>query len=92
MTAADWVPMAEVPPATLETWLIAQKKQGYTIIALEQSADSVMLQSFTFPERVIVLLGREKEGVPLSLLHLVGLCVALVLFCVTCCVFAEDVR
>jgi tRNA guanosine-2'-O-methyltransferase len=37
----------------------------------QQSANSVALQHFEFPERVALLLGKEKEGVPVELLNIV---------------------
>jgi len=36
---------------------------GYTVIALEQSEDSIALPDFQPSERVAILLGREVEGV-----------------------------
>jgi tRNA G18 (ribose-2'-O)-methylase SpoU len=36
---------------------------GYTVIALEQSEESIALPDFQPPERVAILLGREVEGV-----------------------------
>ena len=39
-------------------------------MAVEQTADSVPLHQATFPGRTLLLLGREKEGVPVELLEL----------------------
>ena len=42
---------------------------------MEQTAESVSLDTFTFPQQCVLLLGKEKEGVPVELLDLVDVCV-----------------
>ena len=44
-------------------------------MAVEQTADSVPLHQAAFPGRTLLLLGREKEGVPVELLELVDMTV-----------------
>ncbi|MGZ6005328.1 MAG: TrmH family RNA methyltransferase, partial [Candidatus Saccharimonadales bacterium] len=39
------------------------KKQGYTIAALEQSANSIKLPDYNPPAKIAILVGREVEGV-----------------------------
>jgi tRNA G18 (ribose-2'-O)-methylase SpoU len=51
------------------------KRKGYTTVALEQSATSVCISQYAFPEKVVILLGKEKEGVPVELLNTVDQCV-----------------
>lgn len=46
------------------------KGQGYAIIALEQTADSVPLPEYHPPEKVVLLLGREVEGIEQTVLAL----------------------
>ncbi len=46
------------------------REEGYTIAALEQSADSVALPDFAPPEKIAILLGREVEGIEPELLTL----------------------
>jgi tRNA G18 (ribose-2'-O)-methylase SpoU len=75
VTADKWLPMEEVKPADIEAYLWSMREQGYTIIALEQSANSVSLPDYTFPAKVVLLLGKEKEGVPISLLNAVDQCI-----------------
>lgn len=36
---------------------------------------SVSLEKFTFPERCVLVLGREKEGIPTELLQIIDVCV-----------------
>lgn len=46
------------------------KIDGYTVVALEQTDDSVKLPDFQPPEKVAILLGREVEGIdPTLLIH-----------------------
>lgn len=44
--------------------------EGYTIVALEQSPESVDLPDYTAPEKICLLLGREVEGIEPRLLAL----------------------
>lgn len=45
------------------------KKRGFTIGALEQSAESVPLPGFQPPQKLALLLGREVEGIAPELLN-----------------------
>ncbi len=46
------------------------KYSGYTVVALEQSAGSIALPTWLPPEKVVILLGREVEGIDKDLLEL----------------------
>ena len=73
VTAHRWLDIEEVFPWNLIGYLRDLKKNhNYTLIGVEQSTESVCLTSFQFPERSIVVLGNEKEGLPVELLQ-VGL-------------------
>ncbi len=37
---------------------------GYTLLGLEQTSESTQLPAFSFPEKCVLVLGREKEGMP----------------------------
>ena len=43
-------------------------QDGYTIVAVEQGKDSVLLHDFTVPEKVIYIFGNEIDGVAAELL------------------------
>ena len=47
------------------------KKQGFTVLALEQSPDSIKLTDYKSSNKVALLLGREVEGISADLLKLV---------------------
>ena len=42
-------------------------------MAVEQAEESVPLQDFVFPPKTLLLLGKEREGVPVELLNKVQL-------------------
>jgi tRNA(Leu) C34 or U34 (ribose-2'-O)-methylase TrmL len=69
-----WAAFEEVRAAQLPTYLLRKKAEGWLIVGLEQASDSVPLHHYTFPPKVVLLLGKEKEGIPQKLLHLVDVC------------------
>lgn len=76
VTADYWMPMIEVPPQNVVDYLREKKSEGYTLIGLEQTDKSVVLSNdLKFPKKSIILLGREKEGVPGELLAELDFCV-----------------
>uniref|UniRef100_A0A673HZZ1 tRNA (guanosine(18)-2'-O)-methyltransferase TARBP1 n=1 Tax=Sinocyclocheilus rhinocerous TaxID=307959 RepID=A0A673HZZ1_9TELE len=70
-----WLPMLEVKPAELSDFLQLKKREGYWVIGVEQTSKSQSLRDYTFPERSLLLLGNEREGIPANLLQLVDVCV-----------------
>ena len=48
-------------------------RSGWRIVAVEQAEESVPLQDFVFPPKTLLLLGKEREGVPVELLNKVQL-------------------
>jgi tRNA G18 (ribose-2'-O)-methylase SpoU len=76
VTAEKWVPMVEVPVESVRTFLGRKRAEGYTVVGLEQTAHSVALDEFVFPEKTVVVLGREKEGIPVDVIQqVVDVCV-----------------
>ena len=59
----------------LGCYLEGLKREGYKVIALEQSASSKPLHAFAFPKKTALLLGAEKEGLPASLMKTADYCV-----------------
>jgi hypothetical protein len=64
VTAENWVPLEEVKEPALLAWLQKKKAEGWCLCGLEQTADSVSLPAFDFPQRCVLVLGREREGMP----------------------------
>lgn len=76
VTADQWMPMIQVTPNDVRDYLLQKKREGYTLIGLEQTDKSVELNgSLKFPKKTLILLGREKEGIPGDLLAELDTCV-----------------
>lgn len=77
VTADRWMPMAEVPEAEVLAYMLRMKReQGYTLIGLEQTDKSVELNAqLRFPRKSLVLLGKEREGIPGEFLAELDFCV-----------------
>lgn len=76
MTSDRWIPTSQVSPEDLAGYLEdARSNHAYRVVAVEQSATSVPLHEFTFPHRVILVLGNELEGVRADLLQICDACV-----------------
>lgn len=52
----------EVKQLKLLSFLEEKRKEGYEVIAVEQSSSSVSLEKFEFPKKSLLLLGSEQEG------------------------------
>ena len=76
VTADQWMPMHEVKPEEIKNYLLEKKRDGYTLIGLEQTDKSVQLnKNLEFPKKSLILLGKEKEGIPGELLAELDFCV-----------------
>lgn len=76
VTADYWMPLEEVKVAAIPQYLRAKKREGYTLIGLEQTDRSVVLSRETgFPAKSLILLGKEAEGIPGELLAELDFCV-----------------
>jgi len=53
VTAERWVPIVEVSEAGLPNFLEHKKKDGFFLIGLEQTANSLCIDEFTFPKKVV---------------------------------------
>lgn len=70
VSADHWLPMEEVTDTQLTDYLLAQKRNGYTLVGLEQTSTSHAIQNYTFPDKTVLLLGNERRGIPVELLQL----------------------
>lgn len=77
MTSEKWVEFEEVPYDTTLTaaYFKKMKRLGYTIVGVEQASDSVSLEKFQFPRKTVLVLGRERDGIPVELLSYLDVCV-----------------
>ena len=51
------------------------KEQGYTVVGVEQTSESLSLPDYRFDKRTVLLLGKEQEGIPANLLSELDACV-----------------
>lgn len=83
VSSSLWLPMREVPESNLIKYLKMCRANGYTILGIEQTDRSQCLSSYTFPKKCVLLLGREKEGIPVEYLQIVDQCIEIPQFGVT---------
>ena len=74
-SANDWIEMEECKEDDLLCWLYKKKSAGYSIVGVEQTASSKCLTNMEFPEKCVLLLGKEKEGIPIQFLSAVDQCI-----------------
>ena len=74
-SANDWIEMEECKEPELLSWLHQKKAEGYAIVGVEQTASSKCLTKMKFPDKTVLLLGKEKEGIPIEFLSAVDQCI-----------------
>jgi tRNA G18 (ribose-2'-O)-methylase SpoU len=52
-----------------------KKEEGYAIVGVEQTSSSCCISEHRFKPKTVLLLGKEKEGIPVQFLHVVDACV-----------------
>ncbi|KAK6350146.1 hypothetical protein TWF696_006391 [Orbilia brochopaga] len=77
VSSEHWQPIEEAKKVDIAPLLARKRKEGYTIVGIEQTDRSVILgsRSFTFPERSVLVIGAEKTGIPPDLLVEMDICV-----------------
>ncbi|KAI9174357.1 hypothetical protein LWI28_016082 [Acer negundo] len=75
VTAEKWVPIIEVPVDSVKHFLERKKHEGFSILGLEQTANSIPLDQYIFPKKTVLVLGREKEGIPVDIIHMLDACI-----------------
>lgn len=75
VTAAKWMNIDEARESELKSYLERMRHEGYTLIGVEQTANSVHLTRYQFPHKSLLLLGNEKEGIPVELIQMLDVCV-----------------
>ncbi|KAL1434975.1 hypothetical protein MTO96_001532 [Rhipicephalus appendiculatus] len=75
VSAEKWITISEVKVHQLKEYLPGKRSEGYTLVGVEQTAGSKPLHEFNFPEKTLLLLGNEKEGLPVELIQLLDVCV-----------------
>lgn len=74
VSSEQWIPMTEVVQGDLPEYISEKRLQGYSIVGLEQTTNSKCLDSFSFSEKTVLILGTEKHGIPANILDLLDHC------------------
>ena len=53
----------------------AKKSEGFECVGLEQTSNSVPLQKFKCSKKILLILGNEKQGMPVEIINLMDKCV-----------------
>ncbi|KAK9809483.1 hypothetical protein WJX73_002657 [Symbiochloris irregularis] len=69
VTAQHWVDMREVPVKAFIPWLRQRQAEGYKVVGLEQMEGSVPLPEYQFSPATVLVVGREREGIPEDVLQ-----------------------
>jgi len=57
VTADKWLSIKEVPAKSLTAYLLEMKLEGYSLVGIEQTANSQQLNKFEFPAKSVLVLG-----------------------------------
>ncbi|XP_028401420.1 probable methyltransferase TARBP1 [Dendronephthya gigantea] len=75
VSSEKWVDFEEVKIHDLVHFLLKMKREGFTIVGVEQTAQSKKLTDFQFPYSTVLVLGNEKAGIPVEIIQLLDECV-----------------
>lgn len=75
MGSEKWLKYIEVKPQYLSNYLITMQMQGYKIVGAEQTTFSEPLQHTMLPQKMVLVLGQEKDGIPPNIMNLLDLAV-----------------
>lgn len=75
VSAEKWLPIEQVPQKDLMEYMLNLKKEGWSLVGLEQTQSSISIENFKFPEKSVLLLGKEREGIPVEFIQILDYCV-----------------
>ncbi|MEX0912947.1 MAG: RNA methyltransferase [Candidatus Paceibacterota bacterium] len=73
--ASEIIPSEHIKMENTEELIGSLKREGFQIVAIEQTSDSISLDDFTVPAKVCYILGNEIDGVSQELLTMADLAV-----------------
>lgn len=70
VSSHNHIDILPLPIAEISGWIAEKKSEGWTVVGIEQTDRSVLLggAGCEFPEKTILVLGSEREGMPASVL------------------------
>lgn len=75
VSAESWLPVKQLKEEHLRDYLARKRARGWTLVGVEQTQNSQKLNRFVFPEKTVLLLGHEKEGLPIQYINCLDCCV-----------------
>ncbi|KAK9507448.1 hypothetical protein O3M35_007301 [Rhynocoris fuscipes] len=75
MTAEKHINITEVKSYHLSDYLNNMKKFGYTVVGAEQTTESISLSEYKFNKKTLLILGSEREGIPVNILPFLDACI-----------------
>ena len=75
MSSEKWLDFEAVPPVRLAAYLTHQRSQGYLIVGIEQTIGSQKLNEYQFPDKIVLVLGAEAQGIPADILSLLDVAI-----------------
>lgn len=75
VTSEFWLPIEECKIPDIAQYIDQKKNEGYVIVGAEQTQSSISIEKFKFPKKCLLVLGREKEGIPVELIQKIDYCV-----------------
>lgn len=75
VTAEKWLPINELKSNKIKEFVHKKRLDGYKIFGLEQTSSSVPINECNFPKKSVLILGKEKEGIPSDIVSIVDQCI-----------------
>ncbi|OII74613.1 tRNA ribose methylase TRM3p [Cryptosporidium ubiquitum] len=75
VTAEKWLPINELEPKKIKEYVHNKRIEGYKIFGLEQTSSSTNIKECIFPKKSVLILGKEKEGIPSDIVSIVDQCI-----------------
>ena len=71
-----WQEIIEVKRGNdLLEYLRQKQSDGFVLVGIEQTARSVVLDEYQFNSKTVLVLGNEKEGIPIEIIDILDVCV-----------------
>jgi len=70
VSSHNHIDILPLPVPDISSWAAGMKSQGWTVVGIEQTDRSVLLggEGATLPDKTILVLGSEREGMPAAVL------------------------
>ena len=75
VTADHWLDIEEVSTEHMQTYLARLRGSGFRIVGLEQTSTSTLLSNYQWPRQTALVLGSEREGLPVWMMSELDSCV-----------------